>query len=120
MEEEIEVEENKKSKFKFKKNILKLNMLVNKMAIDKNYSHIYIAGANTPIMKYKIENGENVKETQMPIHCSGLAIDSNGCLWAHNLNNFKLLKLSSDLEILKEWEGNDKVNLSKGIIFKGF
>lgn len=119
MEEEIEFGEENKSKLKFQKNILKLNMLVNGMVIDANHSHLYIGGANTPIMKYSIESGKSVKETPMPIHCAGIAIDSKDCVWVHNLNNFKLIKFSPELEILKEWEGNEKVSMSKNI-FKRF
>lgn len=96
-----------------KKNILKLNMLVSKICPDITQRNLYIAGANTPISKYSIENGKNLEETSMPIHCCGMIIDQNGDIWAHNLNNHKLTKFSPQFEILKEWEGNDKVNLGK-------
>lgn len=116
VEEQISLRDNSTEKtgvLKMTKNIFRLNTNVNKMAVDNNGSYLYIAGVNTPIVKFHIESGESVKETAMPIHCSGIAIDSSGAIWVHNLNNQKLTKLNSNLEVIKEWEGNDDVNLGK-------
>lgn len=120
VEEEINIKKDSEEKtgiLKMTKNIFRLNTNVNKMAMDNTGSFLYIAGVNTPIVKFHIKSGESVKEMLMPIHCSGIAVDSNDHIWVHNLNNQKLTKLDSNLEVLKEWDGNDGVNLGKIIPF---
>jgi len=103
----------KEIQLNLKKNILKLKELADNVVLDRSCNNLMIVGANTSLIKYEIETGTVITETPMPIHCMGLICDSEDSIWVHNANNHKLTKMGPEFNVLKEWEGNDDLNLGK-------
>jgi hypothetical protein len=115
-EEKINMADNgaeKEVRLGLKKNVLKLKELATAGVVGLEGKNLMIAGANTPLIKYELESGTVVGETPMPIHCVGMASDARGAIWVHNANNHKLIKIGPNLNTLKEWQGEEDLNLGK-------